>query len=220
MSDVEEGGVPDEGFAASRSRAISPELRKLTFVCLLILTLIELSPANEVARLAVWLAAGGISHRPLLGAVSYGGATLVIEFVGVFAAAPILGTSSSRRFTVLLNQKVNRILKREHTRPSSWTTRTMAVLFGGSVVAMALKLREATDTPDSELRRLGLVVSSWLAVACAVQGALMSEGIKLGLQYPPEAITLITVAVVIASITLLMRSRRGAARAPVGDVES
>lgn len=219
MGEVEEANVPEDELGNLVSGTMESELRRPLFVILLAITLIELSPANEGIRLSIWLAAGGISHRPFLGAASYGGATLIVEFAGVLAAAPLLGTSASRRLAVSVNRKLGRVFKRDVVGQLPWSTRATAAILGGSVVAMTLKLRDATDTPSLELRRFGLVVSLWLALVCAVQGALMSEGIKLGVEYPAQATILIALAIFISMISYFIRPKRRACKVPVAEPE-
>jgi len=134
-----------------------------------IFTLLELSPFNEAVRLAIWVGTGGVSHDPAVGALSYGVATLLVEATGVVAAAPLLQTPTSRRFTAFLNSKLARVRGKPGVLKLSRTTKVVAALFGGSIVAMALAQRES-GMSISQLRLRGLKTTLWLTVVCAGQG--------------------------------------------------
>ena len=146
------------------------------------LVLLQVSPANEVVRFGAFGAAEAVAHSPVTGALSYGLATLGVEAAGALAGAPLLDTKPSERITGFLNRKLSKVSKgteQTEQREYSKTTKLGTAFIGGTVAAMALeKLEDPTRTAQHN-RRFGLWTSAWLAGACAVQGAAMSEGINL-----------------------------------------
>jgi hypothetical protein len=152
------------------------------------LTLLELTPANEAVRLAIWGLGEGIApHDPIVGAMTYGLSTLAVESAGAIAAAPLLGTEKSKQFAGYLNTKIAKVRKNPETVELSKVTKASVALFGGSVAAMAIEQLEDPERSVNKHRRHGLWTSTWVAGAAAVQGALMAEGINLGLDHPKTA---------------------------------
>ncbi|HVA10935.1 MAG TPA: hypothetical protein VNG32_02090, partial [Candidatus Dormibacteraeota bacterium] len=145
------------------------------------LVLLQVSPANEVVRFGAFGAGEAMTHSPVMGALTYGLSTLGVEVAGTLAGAPLLDTGPSERITNFLNRKLSRVTadRESEQREYSRTTKLSTAFIGGTVPAMALeKLEDPTRTPEHN-RRFGLWTSAWLAGACAVQGAAMSEGIDL-----------------------------------------
>ncbi len=146
---------------------------------------IEVSPANEAIRLGVF---GGVmasvSRSPEAGAISYGLSTLLVEGIGVVAAAPLLETNLSKKFVNMLNNKIAKFRKNEDSLKLSPLSKATAAFLGGSVLSMSIEQLEDNTRNIEQNVHFGLKVSAALAGVCAVQGALMSEGINLGIDHP------------------------------------
>jgi len=177
-------------------------LNKVRYVGLSSIALAEASPLNEVARLAVFGVAEGLSHSPGVGALSYGLSTLGVETIGMIAASYALDNDVSSKAIDYVNKKIlPRIGIREDARLSNFTKLNI-LQFGGSVAYILLRQREDPSRTKEQNLRLGLMSSAWLAGACALQGALMAEGIDLGLDHPAE------VGGSLAGLTLLVAAGR------------
>lgn len=147
----------------------------------------ELNPIiNEGSRYSIFLTAEGISHNPAMGALSFGLSTFVVEEAGALASASLFSTPASNRFFEALNETGKKLhIPMDKKMPTKAKIATTYV--GGSVVGMALEQREDPTRTAVENRRYGLWTSTWLAGVCAVQGALMAEGINVGLDHPGGA---------------------------------
>lgn len=147
----------------------------------------ELNPIiNEGSRYSIFLAAEGVSHSPLMGALSFGLSTFVVEEAGALASASLFNTPASNRFFEALNE-TGKKLRIPMDKKVPTKGKIAATYVGGSVVGMALEQREDPTRTVAENRRYGLWTSTWLAGVCAVQGALMAEGINVGLDHPGGA---------------------------------
>lgn len=81
-------------------------------------------------------------------------------------------------------------------------------------MALSLRLRKDTTLPSSaDLRRHGIVVAIGLAVLCAVQGGLMTEGVNIGLGHPLPAAIAVAAALVATVGNSLIKGARSASRA-------
>ncbi len=150
------------------------------------IALAEVSPINEAVRLGVFGIGEGFvgGHDPIFGAITYGLSTLVVESLGAISAAPLLKTEISSRFTDFLNAKIPNKFKTEDKLQLTKITKVGASLLGGSVVSMAVEQLEDPDISKGNILRHGLWTSTWLTPVCAVQGAMMAEGIDLGIGHP------------------------------------
>jgi len=185
------------------------------YACLAVLTALELSPANELIRVAAWASSASASRQPVVGGAAYGGATLLVEALGVVAGAPLLTTGSARRTVERINEKAATFLHREaRTVRVPIVARALAALFGGAIVSMALRLQSDPSITERHLRRHGLWVTGALTVLCAIQGALMSLGVGLGLKHPAPVLMTIGAVAVVTGIGL------GARRYALGRRES
>jgi len=177
-------------------------LKKVRYGALSSIALAEVSPLNEVARLAVFGVAEGISRSPGVGALAYGLSTLGVEAIGAVAASYVLDSDVSSKALEYVNKKIlPRIGIREDAKFSNFTKLNI-LQFGGSVPYMLLRQREDPLRTKEQNLRLGLMSSAWLAGACALQGALMAEGIDFGLDHPAE------VGASLAGLTLLVAAGR------------
>ena len=141
------------------------------------ITLAELSPLNESIRYSAFVAGEAISHSAVVGALTFGGSTLGVETLGVLAAAPLLETEASDRIISAINKKLSKFGIKEDAKLSAITKFNLS-LFGGSVVRIWAEQREDIGRTKEENIRLGLTNSAILAGVCAVQGALMDEGLN------------------------------------------
>ncbi len=143
------------------------------------LVLLQVSPANEVVRFGAFGAGEAMTHSPVMGALTYGLSTLGVEVAGTLAGAPLLDTKPSEKITEFVNRKLSKARKSPDQKEYSKTTKLSTAFIGGTVAAMALEKLEDPSRTAEHNRRYGLWTSAWLAGACAVQGAAMSEGIDL-----------------------------------------
>lgn len=148
----------------------------------------EVSPLNEAVRYSVFAASQVGSDNPLAGALAYGGATLAVEGSAAVLAANHINSERDNRTNKVINW-INKKIGGEESENKEIdlpvALEAGLALGGGSVVAMAAKQTQDPTRTIEQNRRYGLLTSAWLAGVCAVQGALMSEGI----QHPePETI--------------------------------
>lgn len=160
-------------------------IRKAKYLGLNAVAFATISPLNEVIRLAAFGGAEAISRSPLMGALSYGISTLGVESAGVVAIAPVLETGTSDRVISFMNKKLSRVGIKEGTELSNYTKFNI-LLFAGAPARILAEHREDLSRSKEQNLRLGLVGSVELAGLCAIQGALMSEGINVGLEHPAE----------------------------------
>jgi hypothetical protein len=146
---------------------------------------VNVSPANEAIRLGVFGGIiAGVSRSPEAGALAYGLSTFVVEGVGAVAAAPLLETKLSKKFVDILSTKIAKFRKSEESLKLSLLSKATATFFGGTVVSMAIEQLEDNTRTNNQNLQYGLKVSAALAGICAVQGALMAEGVDLGIDHP------------------------------------
>lgn len=137
--------------------------------------LAEISPLNELARISVFAASQVSSNNPLVGALAYGGATLAIESAAAIAAAGVINDKSKGSFLTWAQDKWSKGEEKNSGIPL--TAEIGLALAGGSVVAMEAQQIADPSRTEKQNRKYGLLTSAWLAGVCAIQGALMSEGI-------------------------------------------
>lgn len=160
-------------------------LKRAKYLGLNAIAFATISPLNEAIRLAAFGGAETISRSPLLGALSYGISTLGVEATGVLAIAPILETDTSERALSFINKRLTKLGVKEETELSKYAKFNI-LLFAGAPVRVLAEHREDLSRNKDQNIRLGLVSSVELAGLCAIQGALMSEGINVGLEHPAE----------------------------------
>lgn len=136
----------------------------------------EVGPLNELARYSAFGIAQTLSGDALVGAAVYGGSTLIIEGTAALATADIFGSDISSKAFGWINKKLIRFVPEEAKMTK--TVEAGVALLGGSVVVMAAKQREEPERTKEQNRKYGLFTASWLAGVCAVQGAVMAEGIS------------------------------------------
>jgi GNAT superfamily N-acetyltransferase len=149
----------------------------------------EVTPLNELVRLSVFGAGAGMSHNnPVVGAVTAGASTLVVEGFGALAAAGLLPTERSRKTIGWINAKLKKVGVGEDAKFSGISKAGFAFM-GGSVVAMAIEQRENPDFTKQQSRRYGLRTAAWLSAVCGVGGYLAAEGIDVGLEHTATSLT-------------------------------
>lgn len=159
--------------------------RRLKYIGLNALTFAAVSPLNEVVRFSAFAAAESYNHSPVAGALAFGVSTLGVEVAGALAISPLLETESSNKAISFINQRLARVGVKDGTTLSG-ITKLNVLFFGGSAARIFVEQREDTTRTREQNIRLGLVGSIELAGLCAIQGALMSEGINLGLDNPAK----------------------------------
>lgn len=135
----------------------------------------EVSPLNETVRYSLFGASMVYSQSPLTGALVLGGSTLVIEGAAALASASLISSENGSRSVKWINGRLEKV--RKSNAKMGPLAEAGTALIGGSAVAMAATQLENPDREIQETRKYGLKVSSWLAGICAVQGALMANGI-------------------------------------------
>ena len=146
------------------------------------LVAVELSPANEAIRGGLFVAGEAVTRDPIVGGLTIGLSTFIIESAGGLAAAGLFDTDNGKSFIAKVNNKLAKL--KVSDRKLAPTTKAGATFLGGTVVGMALEQREDPDRTLEQNRKYGLVTSAWLAGVCAVVGVLASEGIDIGLNDP------------------------------------
>ncbi len=184
---------PDlDGVAHSKIDSLVNGTRKIGRLALrggsVALAIVEVSPINEAIRLSAFAAGEGLTqgHNLAIGALAYGASTLFVEGAGALAAAPLLSTDTSKRFTGFLNKKLSRFNGEDQIKLPK-TVKLGAALVGGSVVAMSIEKLEDDSRSQESILKHGLWTSAWLASVCAVQGAAMAEGVNTRLDHPVPA---------------------------------
>lgn len=159
---------------------------KLKYYSLSSLAAAAASPLNEGVRYSIFGIAEGLSRSPLVGAAAFGISTLGVEGIGALAASYAFDNNLSNKVFEYINRRaLPRIGIREDAKLSTFT-KLNVLQFGGSVAYMALLQREDPDRNLEQNLRTGMKASVLLAGATAVQGALMSEGINIGLDHSLE----------------------------------
>ncbi len=145
----------------------------------------EVTPANEAIRVAAFATAQAISGDPVTGALAYGGSTFIIEGAAAVAAGDYLATRSKdpivkdglmRKAIDWTDDKVDRIIPRDGQM--SLAAQGATAFLGGSAVLMWAHDRQNPGLTRGEQIRYGLSMSGVMAGICAVQGALVAEGIS------------------------------------------
>ncbi|MGH7238740.1 MAG: hypothetical protein ACREHG_01610, partial [Candidatus Saccharimonadales bacterium] len=94
----------------------------------------------------------------------------------------LLDTGPSRRVIDFIDKRLPKTVKTgdvSEQRQYSRLTKLATAFLGGTVPAMALEKLEDPHRTAKHNRKFGLWTSTWLAGACAVQGAAMAEGINI-----------------------------------------
>lgn len=164
-------------------------IEKSKFYLLTGLAAAELSPINEMLRLGAFGIGEGFSRSPIAGAISYGLSTFIVESAGALSAASLFDTKESKATFEWLNKKLKKMNITEND-VFSLKAKALIAMMGGSVVSMAIGERENPQMTLEENRKYGLRISALLAGACALQGALMSTGIDIGIKHPEDALGL------------------------------
>jgi hypothetical protein len=178
-------------------------------VCIAVVA-IEVTPLNEVLRLAAFGASQILSPGALTGALTYGTATLAIEALAALAAAQLLASRVGSGVMSWVQARLTRFVSPE-TRMSTTVEIAIAMLGGTAVVLLAKNAQERGRSLASN-RRYGLAIAGALAGICAIQGALMGTGIA----HPsPPIIGLVVLTVVgfyVAARRLVRRASRSESR--------
>jgi len=135
----------------------------------------EVTPLNEMMRVA----AGGLAIKSGMSpegvAAVYGGATLAIESTAAVVAARWLSSDRSKKTVDWFNSKLeNRGISPD--AKFNRLTKAGITFFGGTAVSSTVQFRENPSLEKSEIRKYGLKVSALLAGACAIQGYAVGKG--------------------------------------------
>jgi hypothetical protein len=137
---------------------------------------LEVTPANEAARIAVGAVVGWITKEPLATGGAYGLATLLIEGGAGLAAADLFSTENGKKAL----ERVNNLFAKVGIPPEAKANvpiKAGAAMFGGTAILMGLQHRDNPDASKMERRRKGLISAVSLAGMCAVQGYLTAKGV-------------------------------------------
>ena len=140
-----------------------------------VLTVEMLPITNEGARYGALAATEVLTRNPLVGAAVLGGSTLLIEGAAALAASDFITGKTSNQVFEWLNEKINSRIPNE-TKMSK-PIEAGAALALGTPILMAVKQRENPNRSLQEARKHGLLTAAWVAGVCAVEGAMISEGI-------------------------------------------
>ena len=146
----------------------------------------EISPINEVARLGFFGAGETLTHSPVVGAITLGVSTLVIEGSAALAMANLSDSQGSKS----INERVRGRLAKLGYDTDSQVSRTSiaaSAFLGGSAVSMALRNLHGPAQTLEQNRNFGLRTAAWLAGTCAVLGAMGSETVDYALNNPATA---------------------------------
>ncbi|CAN5409887.1 hypothetical protein BH09PAT4_BH09PAT4_01620 [soil metagenome] len=130
---------------------------------------------NEGSRYGALAASELLTHNPLVGAAVLGGSTLLIEGAGALAASEILTTKTSNKLMNWMNRRLDGWVS-EDTKISKPVEAGLTLTLGTPAV-MAITQRQNPERTTEEARRYGLINATWLAGVCAVEGAMISEGV-------------------------------------------
>ena len=137
---------------------------------------VEMLPiTNEGARYGALAATEVLTRNPLIGAAVLGGTTLAIEGAGALAASKFITGKTGNQVFNWLNEKVSKVVPAE--AKMSRPVEAGVALYLGTPMLMAAKQRENPNRIEEEVRKHGLLTAAWVAGVCAVEGAMISEGI-------------------------------------------
>lgn len=139
---------------------------------------LEISPANEAARGAVFAYSQTLSSNPVVGALAYGGATLAIETTAAVAAADLFSSGRGKQVADKVRSRIERFIPEGVTEIPTIAEYSIG-LVGGSAVAVASQevVVPSQDRSFSDRLRYGMGNVLRVTGVCAVQGAAMTEGI-------------------------------------------
>ena len=133
-----------------------------------------LTPLNEAIRGAAVIAGFTYSHSPEFTATTFGASTLAVELVGGLAAASVMDTDVSQRFTTRLHHKMPETLKTDGLSPA---TEAVIAFSTGTVVGMGVKQIQDPERTKQDNQRYAVRTSVGLGVALAGVGAVVgAEG--------------------------------------------
>lgn len=144
----------------------------------------EVTPLNEVLRIAALAAAQAKGLDPILVGGVYGGATFAIEAAATYAAAGLLHSERGQRFSEKMANITKKALNKIGITPTednfklSPVTHAGIGLLGGSAPLLMVKNVEDQERTKNQDRKYGLAASAGMAGFCAVQGYLTSKAIE------------------------------------------
>lgn len=153
---------------------------------------VELSPANEVARLGVFGAAYAATRDPYMSGLAYGGATFAIESIAGLATAELFAKNRAQNIMHKANNFLEKLGVSTEKKMSRFAEASVTLL-GGTAVGMVLRQREDPERTKERNRKYAIKSAASLAGVCAVQGYFMGKGIDMP---KPATIGLAGVAVV------------------------
>lgn len=139
---------------------------------------LEISPANEAARWAVFGASQTISSNPIAGAIAYGGATLLVEGAAAITTADLLSAGKGKKAMDKLHDRVSAFVPEDATELPKLAEYSIGLVLGSGVV-MGARETVAPDPERGFMEHLRYGMSNVVRVTgiCAVQGAALNEGI-------------------------------------------
>lgn len=139
----------------------------------------EVSPANEVLRLAVGSAAYLATHDPVLTGAAYGGATLAIESAAGLASAHVLDSDSGKQAVAKVNQVLDERIGLKTESELGRLPRAAITLLGGTAISMAAVQRSNPERTKETNKKFALKSAASLAGVCSVQGYFMAKGVEV-----------------------------------------
>lgn len=141
---------------------------------------LEISPANETARYAVfgWVhtATGG---NIVASAAAFGLSTFIIEAAAALMAADLLETHTSKKVIEKINELSNRFIKSDSSsKEMSLVARAATAMVFGSAVLVAAKHRKDPERTKRDNQRSGLKTAATMGVYFTGEGLLTGEAVN------------------------------------------
>jgi len=138
---------------------------------------LELSPANELVRIALYGASQATTHSPIVSALTLGVSTFAIEGAGAYATADLLDTTMGKS----LMQKTNDRIKKSRLSSKINTglgSETGLAMFLGVPATIVVKHAQSPERTRKENRHYGLLMSLGVAAVLGAEGFSLSETIS------------------------------------------
>ena len=136
----------------------------------------EISPANEMLRIAAAVYAQRQGLDPAGVALAYGAATVAVEAPAAYLTAKLLHSNTGRNLIDKVNQKITKAGLQSALKTNVVTEAGIG-MFGGASVAMLVKHRQDTERTVNKDKVYGLVMSLGIAAVSGLQGYAVAAGI-------------------------------------------
>ncbi len=158
---------------ASRVRRI---MKSVGGAALATVVLFEVNPfTNEPTRYGLLAASEVATRNPAVGAAVLGGSTLLMETAAVLAATKFVTGDRDNKVMKVLIDGVQKLIPKD--AKMSPPIEAAAALVVGTPLVMTARQKQNSELQAPEVRKRGLITAAWVAGVCAVEGALISEGI-------------------------------------------